>query len=733
MTEPDAATFSVVATGTAPLSYQWRRDGVDIAGETGTSYTLDPTSVADDGATFDVVVTNAFGSATSTAATLTVSASGVAPSITTDPASITVTEPDAATFSVVATGTAPLSYQWRRDGVDIAGETGTSYTLDPTSVADDGATFDVVVTNAFGSATSTAATLTVSASGVAPSITTDPASITVTEPDAATFSVVATGTAPLSYQWRRDGVDIAGETGTSYTLDPTSVADDGATFDVVVTNAFGSATSTAATLTVSASGVAPSITTDPASITVTEPDAATFSVVATGTAPLSYQWRRDGVDIAGETGTSYTLDPTSVADDGATFDVVVTNAFGSATSTAATLTVQAAPPEELQFTDVTTSVGINFLHSQSLASEVDFRVGFMAGGAVAEDFDGDGLIDVYLVQSGGGPNRMYMNNGLGGFTEESAARNTDLALSTSTAASAADYDNDGDIDIVVSVPNDVSRLLINDGTGNFSINSTMLASGPLFKTMSSSWGDIDNDGLLELAIGQWNGLDPQPQNLFMYKNTGGGVLSEFEFRTAPFQDMNVFVPRFADVNNDGLSDLLVNADFFDSQLYLNVGNDQFQNVTATNGTGGPDGGHNEMGIAVADYDNDGDLDWFATAIFDPLNPDGTVQGTACADNLCWGGNRLYRNNGDGVFVRVTDLAGVRDGNWGWGAVFGDLDNDGDLDLFHVNGWANPDWTQFHDQPARLYKNRGDGTFDEVAAGAGADDNGQGRGAFMFDL
>ena len=339
VTEPDAATFSVVATGTAPLSYQWRRDGVDIPGETGTSYTLDPTSVADDGATFDVVVTNAFGSATSTAATLTVSASGVAPSITTDPASITVTEPDAATFSVVATGTAPLSYQWRRDGVDIAGETGTSYTLDPTSVADDGATFDVVVTNAFGSATSTAATLTVSASGVAPSITTDPASITVTEPDAATFSVVATGTAPLSYQWRRDGVDIAGETGTSYTLDPTSVADDGATFDVVVTNAFGSATSALATLTVSASGVAPSITTDPASITVTEPDAATFSVVATGTAPLSYQWRRDGVDIAGETGTSYTLDPTSVADDGATFDVVVTNAFGSATSAAATLTV----------------------------------------------------------------------------------------------------------------------------------------------------------------------------------------------------------------------------------------------------------------------------------------------------------------------------------------------------------------------------------------------------------
>ena len=92
-----------------------------------------------------------------------------------------------------------------------------------------------------------------------------------------------------------------------------------------------------------ATGTAPSITTEPSSITVTEPAAATFTVVATGTAPLSYQWRRDGLDILGANASSYTLDPTSVADDGASFDVVVTNAFGTATSQAAILTVQSAP------------------------------------------------------------------------------------------------------------------------------------------------------------------------------------------------------------------------------------------------------------------------------------------------------------------------------------------------------------------------------------------------------
>jgi hypothetical protein len=345
VTEPAAASFSVDATGDAPLSYQWRRNGVDIVGAASSSYTLNPTAMADSGAQFTVRVTNAAGTVTSAAATLTVNPAPVAPSITTQPANATVTEPAGATFSVVATGDAPLSYQWMRNGTDIPGATNASYTLTPTEdTADNGAQFSVRVSNGAGNVTSTSATLTVNPAPVAPSITTQPANATVTEPAGATFSVVATGDAPLSYQWMRNGTDIPGATNASYTLTPTEdTADNGAQFSVRVSNGAGNVTSTSATLTVNPAPVAPSITTQPANATVTEPAGATFSVVAAGDAPLSYQWRKNGIEIFGATSSSYTFTPTDETDTGAQFTVHVSNAAGSVTSAAAILTVNPAP------------------------------------------------------------------------------------------------------------------------------------------------------------------------------------------------------------------------------------------------------------------------------------------------------------------------------------------------------------------------------------------------------
>jgi uncharacterized repeat protein (TIGR01451 family) len=525
VTAPAQATFSVVANGTAPLSYQWRRNGAPISGATSASYTLNPTVVSDSGATFDVVVTNSAGNATSNAATLTVNPASVAPSITTPPANVTVTAPAQATFSVVAAGTAPLSYQWRRNGVAMGGATNASYTINPTSTADNGATFDVVVSNSAGSVTSVPATLTVNAAGVAPTITTQPVSTTVIAPGSAAFSVVATGTSPLAYQWWRNGAAIAGATSATYILSPTALGDNGSTFSVVVSNSAGSVTSSSATLTVvsggggggalidahfdidsdgfgyaddlfrattqpnyasgeqlaaggftggalkvllggingsniqkisggwqrsfvvaaaapttltfryklsitglksdrfgqmlvsldgvqygvppntyvaqllggtggvtattgwqlvqidlgsvpagthtlalggylsgksgssetsdiliddvvlengSSSPVAPSIVTQPANVTVTAPGSASFSVVATGTAPLSYQWKRDGAIILGATSASYVLNPTAESDSGAEFSVDVSNSVSTVTSATATLTVNSA-------------------------------------------------------------------------------------------------------------------------------------------------------------------------------------------------------------------------------------------------------------------------------------------------------------------------------------------------------------------------------------------------------
>jgi hypothetical protein len=185
-------------------------------------------------------------------------------------------------------------------------------------------------------------------SAAAPTITTQPVNQTVTAGQTATFTAVAGGTAPLSYQWQKNGANIAGATATSYTTPATATTDSGSTFRVVVNNTAGTVTSAAATLTVNAAPVAPTITTQPVNQTVTAGQTATFTVVAGGTAPLSYQWQKNGANIAGATATSYTTPATATTDSGSTFAVVVSNTAGTVTSNSATLTVNAAPVPGIQ-------------------------------------------------------------------------------------------------------------------------------------------------------------------------------------------------------------------------------------------------------------------------------------------------------------------------------------------------------------------------------------------------
>ena len=398
---------------------------------------------------------------------------------------------------------------------------------------------------------------------------------------------------------------------------------------------------------------------------------------------------------------------------------------------------ETTPSTAMRFTDVTAESGITYLHAPVKERYSMIEPGWTAGGAVAEDFNGDGWTDLFVLSGGAGSSYLYINQGDGTFVDEGAARGAAVSAEGGMAAGAADYDNDGDIDIVVANALAPHLLLINDGAGHFFVNDTMLT-GPWEFVTSPSWGDVDNDGQLELILGEWNPLNKMRRGirekiedpvtfpmLWMYRNAGDGRLEPYQFRTATFIESYILAPRFADLNGDRLADLPVVADFGGSQLYLNVGDGMFENVTATNGTGSDEQG---MGSAIGDYDNDGDLDWFVTSIFD-------ASGTPERD---WGvtGNRLYRNNGDGGFEDATDEAGVRDGNWGWAASFGDLDNDGDLDLYHVLGWPSVQEStvpgKFNNQPSRLFENLGNGTFVDVAASAGADDRGQGRGVILFD-
>jgi hypothetical protein len=210
-------------------------------------------------------------------------------------------------------------------------------------MADSGSSYRVVVSNTKGSAMSGAVTLTVGATTVAPTIATQPANQTVTAGQTASFAVTANGTAPLNYQWQKNGANINGATSASYTTPATATADSGSTYRVVVSNSAGTATSNAAALTVSAAAVAPTITTQPANQTVTAGQTASFAVTANGTALLNYQWQKNGANINGATSASYTTPATTTSDSGSTYRVVVSNSAGTATSNAATLTVNAVP------------------------------------------------------------------------------------------------------------------------------------------------------------------------------------------------------------------------------------------------------------------------------------------------------------------------------------------------------------------------------------------------------
>ena len=194
--------------------------------------------------------------------------------------------------------------------------------------------------------------LSSSMNATAPGFASQPASQTVTAGQTAMFSVMATGTSPITYQWQKNNANISGATATSYTTPTTVSGDNGATFRVVVTNSAGSATSNSATLTVTASPVGPSITTQPANQTVTAGQTATFSVVAAGTSPLTYQWQKNNANISGATSASYTTPATVSGDNGATFRVIVTNPLTNITSNSATLTVN--PVVASAGTDVTT-------------------------------------------------------------------------------------------------------------------------------------------------------------------------------------------------------------------------------------------------------------------------------------------------------------------------------------------------------------------------------------------
>ena len=277
---------------------------------------------------------------------VTAPVSATPPAITSQPTSVTTNAASTVVFSVSATGTAPLSYAWTKNGTQLSDGgniTGSSTpTLTVANVgAGDAGDYAVIVSNQAGSVASSTARLTV-ITATPPSIVSQPRSQTVNAGQSASFSVTANGTAPLSYAWTKngtrlsDGGNITGSSTPTLTVANVGAGDAG-DYAVIVSNQAGSVASSAARLTV-ITATPPSIVSQPQSQAVIAGQAASFSVAASGTAPLHYQWRRNGANIVGATASTYTLANAQPANAGQ-YTVVVSNNGGVATSAPATLTV----------------------------------------------------------------------------------------------------------------------------------------------------------------------------------------------------------------------------------------------------------------------------------------------------------------------------------------------------------------------------------------------------------
>lgn len=265
---------------------------------------------------------------------------GASPEIVAQPDDQSVYAGQTTTFGVTAGGSAPLRYQWFfNTNTAVAGATNATLSISNAQPAHAGA-YSVRVTNVFGSATSDEARLVVTVP-VAPVIVSNPVSRSVLPGATVSLNVIAGGTEPLMYQWMfNTNTPIANATDAILSLTNFQSGNAGS-YGVIVSNVAGSVTSAPAFLTLNLTPVAPSFTAQPVSQVVLAGGAAGFSAQVTGTAPLRFQWRKNGGALPGATNTSFTL-PNVQTNDAGTYTLAVSNSVGSVTSDPVTLIVTTA-------------------------------------------------------------------------------------------------------------------------------------------------------------------------------------------------------------------------------------------------------------------------------------------------------------------------------------------------------------------------------------------------------
>ncbi len=384
------------------------------------------------------------------------------------------------------------------------------------------------------------------------------------------------------------------------------------------------------------------------------------------------------------------------------------------------------------FLDVTESAGIKFVHTDGRSGVRLFNE-FLGSGGGFFDYDGDGDLDIYLVNgaiqieasNGKTPhNVLYRNNGDGSFTDVTESAGVG-SKSYGVGATVGDYDNDGDTDLYVTNFGE-DQLYQNNGDGTFTDVTKQVGVGNLNWGTSCAFADVDNDGYLDLYVANYAVYDPKKDirceergvhvycgphaypavHDTFYKNNGDGTFIDVSvlFRPPDMLPMHGLGVTFGDYDGDGDSDIYVANDQDPNFLFQNEGKGKFLEVALISGVCYNDMGKEEagMGTDFGDYNNDGKFD-------------------LTVSNYQTETNTLYHNHDSSFFVDNTIPSGIAEithGYLGWGIKFFDCDNDGYQDIFVANGHLmdNISVLEKHvSYPQRnlLFRNLGDGTFANV--------------------